>query len=218
MMPLSGVTMGRIVDYNMTEELAHGTYVSCLARELARELGKSTEEQDRLALAGLVHDIGKLKLANYIYGEEKIESPLVVEEMKYVRMHSMLSYGILRDKGFDEDILTAVRHHHENYDGSGYPDHLAGEEIPESSRILRVCDVYAALTSDRPYRKKFSEEEAMSLMIDEINHFDMRIFLAFERVAHRIGAELKVNFPYSDDVLLAEYEEEKKKETEDGND
>lgn len=210
--------MGRIVDYNLTEELAHGTYVSCLARELARELGKSEEEQYKLALAGLVHDIGKLKLANYIYGEKKIESPLVIEEMKYVRMHSMLSYGILRDKGFDDYILTAVRHHHENFDGSGYPDNLEGEAIPESSRILRVCDVYAALTSDRPYRKRFSEEEAMSLMIDEINHFDMRIFLAFERVVHRIGADYKVTFPYSDDKLLAEFEEGEEKETLDGND
>lgn len=210
--------MGRIVDYNLTEELAHGTYVSCLARELARELGKSEEEQYKLALAGLVHDIGKLKLANYIYGEKKIESPLVIEEMKYVRMHSMLSYGILREKGFDEYILTAVRHHHENYDGSGYPDNLEGKAIPESSRILRVCDVYAALTSDRPYRKKFSEEEAMSLMIDEINHFDMQIFLAFERVVHRIGTDYKVTFPDSDDTLLAELENDLKKEIKDGND
>ena len=210
--------MGRIVDYNLTEELAHGTYVSCLARELARELGKSEEEQYKLALAGLVHDIGKLKLANYIYGEKKIESPLVIEEMKYVRMHSMLSYGILREKGFDEYILTAVRHHHENYDGSGYPDNLEGKAIPESSRILRVCDVYAALTSDRPYRKRFSDDEAMSLMIDEINHFDMQIFLAFERVVHRIGTDFKVTFPDSDDTLLAELENDLKKEIKDGND
>ncbi|MBR3068579.1 MAG: HD domain-containing protein [Lachnospiraceae bacterium] len=210
--------MGRIVDYNLTEELAHGTYVSCLARELARELGKSEEEQYKLALAGLVHDIGKLKLANYIYGEKKIESPLVIEEMKYVRMHSMLSYGILREKGFDEYILTAVRHHHENYDGSGYPDNLEGKAIPESSRILRVCDVYAALTSDRPYRKRFSDDEAMSLMIDEINHFDMQIFLAFERVVHRIGTDYKVTFPDSDDTLLAELENDLKKEIKDGND
>lgn len=210
--------MGRIVDYNLTEELAHGTYVSCLARELARELGKSEEDQYKLALAGLVHDIGKLKLANYIYGEKKIESPLVIEEMKYVRMHSMLSYGILREKGFDEYILTAVRHHHENYDGSGYPDNLEGKAIPESSRILRVCDVYAALTSDRPYRKRFSDDEAMSLMIDEINHFDMQIFLAFERVVHRIGTDYKVTFPDSDDTLLAELENDLKKEIKDGND
>ncbi len=210
--------MGRIVDYNLTEELAHGTYVSCLARELARELGKSEEEQYELTLAGLVHDIGKLRLTSYIYGEEKIESPLVVEEMKYVRMHSMLSYSILREKGFDDYILTAIRHHHENFDGSGYPDHLSGEEIPESSRILRVCDVYAALTSDRPYRKRFSEEEAMSLMIDEINHFDMRIFLAFERVVHRVETSYKVTFTDSDDALLKDLEEMRKKELEDGND
>ncbi|MCR5295031.1 MAG: HD domain-containing protein [Lachnospiraceae bacterium] len=200
--------MGWIVDYNMTEELAHGTYVSRLSMELADELGKGRQERYELGMAGLVHDIGKLRLANYIYGTEKIVSPLVIEEMKYVRMHSMLSYQILKEKGFDDYILTAVRCHHENYDGSGYPDNLEGESIPESSRILRVCDVYAALTSDRPYRKRFSEDEAISLMIDEINHFDMRIFLAFERVVHRIGTDCKVSLSCTDEALLREYRDE----------
>ncbi len=84
--------MGRIVDYNLTEELAHGTYVSCLARDVAKELDLEGDAVQNIALAGLLHDIGKLTLANYLYGEEKLESPLVIEEMKYVRMHSMKSY------------------------------------------------------------------------------------------------------------------------------
>ena len=77
-------------------------------------------------------------------------------------------------------------HHHENYDGSGYPDNLRGNEIPLGARILRVCDVFAALVSDRAYRAAFREEVAMELMIDEIKNFDMKIFLAFQRV---VGAE-----------------------------
>ena len=85
--------MGRIVDYNLTEELAHGTYVSCLARDVAKELDLEGDAVQNIALAGLLHDIGKLTLANYLYGEEKLESPLVIEEMKYVRMHSMKSCG-----------------------------------------------------------------------------------------------------------------------------
>ena len=149
--------MGRIVDYNLTEELAHGTYVSCLARDVAKELDLEGDAVQNIALAGLLHDIGKLTLANYLYGEEKLESPLVIEEMKYV-----------------------------------------------SSRIIRVCDVFAALTSDRPYRKKFSEEEAIALMIEEINHFDMRVFLAFLRVVHNVGTSYRVSFPDVDQVLLNE--------------
>ncbi len=103
-----------------------------------------------------------------------------------------------------DSICDTVRYHHENYDGSGYPDNLAGEAIPLSSRIIRVCDVFAALTSDRPYRKKFSEEEAIALMIEEINHFDMRVFLAFLRVVHNVGTSYRVSFPDVDQVLLNE--------------
>ncbi|MGX8728838.1 MAG: HD-GYP domain-containing protein, partial [Lachnospiraceae bacterium] len=86
-----------------------------------------------------------------------------------------------------EKICEAVLYHHENFDGSGYPENLSGEEIPLGARIIRVCDVFAALTSDRPYRKHFSIEDALQLMIDEITNFDMKIFLAFNRVAHRVG-------------------------------
>ncbi|MEE3419661.1 MAG: HD domain-containing phosphohydrolase [Lachnospiraceae bacterium] len=194
--------MGKIVDYNLTEELEHGVYVSCLVRDLCRELDIREEEAYNMRLAGLVHDIGKLRLANYIYGRQKITSPLVIEEMKYVRMHSMLSYEILKGQGFPADVQEMVRCHHENYDGSGYPDNLMGEEIPLGARIIRVCDVFAALTADRPYRKRFSALEAMSLMIDEINHFDMGIFLAFQNVVHSVGSSYQVHFPENDSNSL----------------
>lgn len=195
--------MGKIVDYNLTEELEHGVYVSCLVRELTKELELEEEAAYQLTLAGLLHDIGKLRLANYIYGQEKIESPLVIEEMKYVRMHPMLSYEILEERGIYSDlVLDSVRYHHENYDGSGYPSNLKGEEIPLGARIIRVCDVYAALTTDRPYRSRFSAGEALSLMIDEVNHFDLRIFLAFQRVAHRVGTKYKIHLPISDESLI----------------
>ena len=76
-------------------------------------------------------------------------------------------------------------HHHENWDGSGYPDSLRGEEIPYGARILRVCDVFSALISDRPYRKAFDSATAMELMIEEIKNFDIKVFLAFQRIIHR---------------------------------
>ena len=195
--------MGRIVDYNLTEELEHGIYVSCLVRDLSRELGLEERVVYQFKLAGLLHDIGKLQLANYLYGNEKIESPLVVEEMKYVRMHPMLSYEILKGRGYSDLVLDSVRYHHEDYDGTGFPSNLVGDEIPLGARIIRCCDVFAALTSDRPYRKHFEIDEAMSLMSDEITHFDMKIFLAFERVVHRVGTKYKISLPYTDDRTLA---------------
>lgn len=194
--------MGQIVDYNLTEELEHGVYVSCLVRELSKELGLADGIVYQFKLAGLLHDLGKLQLTNYLYGNESIVSPLVIEEMKYVRMHPMLSYHILKDRGYGDLVLDAVRFHHEDYDGSGYPSNLKGEDIPLGARIIRVCDVFAALTTDRPYRKRFDVDEAMSLMIDEIRHFDMRIFLAFERVVHRDAERYQVQFPITDEEIL----------------
>ena len=194
--------MGRIVDYNLTEELEHGIFVSCLVRDLARELNLDEPAVYRLTLAGLLHDIGKLRIANYLYGTEKIVSPLVVEEMKYVRMHSMLSYDILAERGYDPLILESVRYHHENFDGSGYPANLKGDEIPLGARIIRVCDVFAALTTDRPYRKRFEADEAVRLMIDEIRHFDLKIFLAFDRVVHRVGTKYRVHIPAGDEEII----------------
>ena len=90
----------------------------------------------------------------------------------------------MKRQGFSEKIQEMVLYHHENYDGSGYPKNLQGEEIPLGARILRVCDVFAALLSDRPYRKGFDQQTAVSLMIEEVKNFDMRVFLAFQRMIH----------------------------------
>lgn len=173
--------VGHIVDYNLQEELCHGMYVSNLSYELTKELGEEEDFCQAMALAGIFHDIGKLKLNRCIYDDEET---LMIEEMKYVRMHSKLSFDILKEKGYSRALLEAVLHHHENYDGSGYPDNLQGQHIPYGARILRVCDVFAALTQNRPYRKSFTREGAMELMIEEVKNFDLRIFLAFQRVIH----------------------------------
>ena len=194
--------MGKIVDYNLTEEISHGIYVSRLARDVTRALGHDEEMQYDMALAGMLHDIGKLRLANYIYGEATAESPLMIEEMKYVRMHSLLSYDIVKSRGYNERVCETILYHHENMDGSGYPENLTGEDIPEGSRIIRVCDVFAALTTDRPYRKSFTKDEALSLMIDEINSFDMRVFLAFEHVVHKVATSYQPCLPDLDGMLL----------------
>ena len=157
-------TADRILDFDLSAELNHGIVVSNLAYAVASELGLEQEICYELAVAGMLHDIGKLKLTEYINGRER--DPLLIEELKYVRMHSTLGY------------------HHENYDGTGYPDNLIGDQIPIGARILRVCDVFAALTSDRPYRTAFDVATVMELMIDEIKNFDMEVFLAFQRIIH----------------------------------
>ncbi len=99
-------------------------------------------------------------------------------------MHSSLGYEELKEQGYSDIVLQSILYHHENYDGSGYPSNLSGDSIPLGARILRVCDVYAALSSDRPYRKAFDVSTVIELMIDEIKNFDMEVFLAFQRVVH----------------------------------
>lgn len=172
----------RILKFDLSAELNHGVVVSNLAYAVAAEMGRDEAFCYQMAIAGMLHDIGKLKLTGYINGQER--DPLLIEELKYVRMHSSLGYEELKEQGYSDIVLQSILYHHENYDGSGYPSNLSGDSIPLGARILRVCDVYAALSSDRPYRKAFDVSTVIELMIDEIKNFDMEVFLAFQRVVH----------------------------------
>lgn len=183
------IFVGDRVDEYLSEDfsagLVHAMCVSNLASKVARELGLSQEEIDEIALAGMVHDIGKLKISHYVYGRK--EDTMRIEETRYIRRHASLGKQILQKQNMPPSVCDMVLYHHENYDGSGYPFNLRGDEIPLGARILRVCDVYAALISERPYRKAFDQETAMMMLIDEVHHFDMKVFLAFQRVIHGDG-------------------------------
>lgn len=177
-----GDTINEYLSEDFEAGLVHAMCVSDLAARLARELKLSEEEIREVALAGMVHDIGKLKISAYIYGRK--EDTMQIEETRYIRRHAQLGEQILRAEGFSKNICDMVLYHHENYDGSGYPFNLRGEEIPLGARILRVCDVFAALISERPYRKAFDIDTAIRLLIDEVKNFDMKVFLAFQSVIH----------------------------------
>lgn len=177
---LDGEELLDAIEEDLSDAIRHGMLVSNLAAAVARELGEKEEFITQMAMGGMLHDIGKLRLSKYLYGRSK--DILAVEEMKYVRMHPTFSYEIVKASGFPQSLQQMVYHHHENYDGSGYPDNLKGRAIPWGARILRTCDVFAALVSKRPYREAFDVETAMELMIDEVKNFDMKIFLAFQRV------------------------------------
>ena len=109
--------------YTLTEQLIHGMEVSNLAYDLARELGYEKEICYELAKAGVLHDIGKVVLENYV--EE--QDTLVVEEMRFVRTHPTLGYELLQGRGYSDFVLESILYHHENYDGTGYPANLAGK-------------------------------------------------------------------------------------------
>lgn len=167
---------------DLEEELEHGILVSNLAAMTARELGECEEYCREMAIAGILHDVGKIRLSEYLYGRKK--DTLRIDEMNYIRQHSWLSYEIVRNARYSQTVQNTVLHHHENYDGSGYPAHLIADMIPLGARILRVCDEFAALTADRTYRSAFSADITIEMMIDEVKNFDMKIFLAFQRVVN----------------------------------
>lgn len=174
---------GKILDYNMEDEMNHGIYVSNMVYLVAKELRLPEEQCYELAVAGMLHDIGKLRL-NELY---ESEDQLVIEEMRCVRMHATFGYEILKQYDYSDVILKSILYHHENYDGTGYPENRSVEDIPLGARIIRVCDTFAALTSDRPYRKHFELDTTIELMIEEIKNFDLKIFIAFRRVVQEVG-------------------------------
>lgn len=171
-----------IIRPSIVKELAHGTTVSNLAYSVGCQMGLDEELCHDLAVAGFLHDIGKLELAKYVRGQEN--QTLIIEEMRYVRRHSALGASILKKKGYSQKIIDMVKFHHENCDGSGYPMNLTRDEIPIGSRIIRVCDVFAALTMDRPYRAAFDRDAALELMINESKNYDIQVFLAFMNVVN----------------------------------
>lgn len=185
------VNQKHLLQYSLREQLVHGMRVSNLAWGLAKELGLSEDFCHDMAVAGMLHDIGKELVSSALDDDEE---RLIVEEIHYVRLHSQASYEILKQRGYGERILQTVLYHHENMDGSGYPENLSGEAIPLGAKIIRVCDVYAALTSDRPYRKSFDRKTAIELMIEDIKDFDVKVFLAFQRMLHH-GDEPEIHLP-----------------------
>ncbi len=147
---------------------------------LAEKMGLSPTEVRAIETGAALHDIGKIAIPEHVLNKP---GRLTAEEFALIQRHPELGARILEPVQFPEAVIGAVRNHHEKWDGSGYPDRLAGEEIPLSGRILAVADVYDALTSDRPYRPGWTHERAVGLIQDEAGkHFDPRIVADFLQV------------------------------------
>jgi putative nucleotidyltransferase with HDIG domain len=138
--------------------IGHSERVAKYALELCKGLGLSEEETGRIFQAALLHDIGKIGIR---YEELNKPEKLTPKEYEMFKLHPVIGKKILQPITFLQDVLPAIYHHHEQYDGSGYPDGLRGEEIPLGARILAIADTYDAMTSDRPYRPALSHEVAI---------------------------------------------------------
>jgi putative nucleotidyltransferase with HDIG domain len=158
----------------------HSAAVAIYARDIAAWVGLNEHEQRLAHLCGLVHDIGKTGLWPGL-----LEKPgaLTLEERRQMQEHSAMGERILLKVEDYAEIADIVRHHHERWDGAGYPDGLAGDEIPLLARIIAVADAYNAMTSDRPYRDAMSSQIARVRLMQGAQHqFDPTVVAAFEAV------------------------------------
>ena len=158
----------------------HSAAVAIYARDIAERMGLPEAESDKAHLAGLVHDIGKIGLSAGV-----LEKPgaLTLEERREMQRHSEIGERILAKVDTYAEIASIVRHHHERVDGGGYPDGLAGEDIPLISRIIAVADAYNAMTSDRPYRDAMPSRVARLRLAQAVeSQFDTSVVAAFEAI------------------------------------
>jgi putative nucleotidyltransferase with HDIG domain len=137
----------------------HSERVGASSRRLAMALGLPPAEVEIVARAGLLHDIGKIGIPESVLRKA---GPLTSDEWAFMRRHPVIGAQIVAPFEFFTAGAVMIRHHHERVDGSGYPDGLAGDAIPVGARIVAVADVYDALTSDRPYRRAMSPDEALA--------------------------------------------------------
>jgi putative two-component system response regulator len=142
----------------------HSERVGTLASDFAAWLGFPEEECRLLYKAGILHDIGKIGIDDYTLHKK---GTLNGDELRVVKEHVLVGENICMPLFSARKILPLIRHHHERWDGTGFPDGLKGEDIPFLARLLAVADTYDAMVSMRPYRAPFSEEEALAMMEEE---------------------------------------------------
>ncbi len=144
--------------------VGHCDRLSVLAEGLGRRLGLAPDLLIALRRGGIVHDLGKVAVPEHILRKP---GKLTPEERRIMEQHPVVGERICAPLKSFRQVLPIIRHHHEKLDGSGYPDGLKGSAIPLTARILSTVDVYDALTTDRPYRKAFSRDDGLEMMLDE---------------------------------------------------
>jgi diguanylate cyclase (GGDEF)-like protein/putative nucleotidyltransferase with HDIG domain len=181
------------------DQITHGHIrrVQQYAVGLARRMGVTDGSQiSAIEAASLLHDMGKLAVPEYILNKPGRLTPAEFEKMK---LHASVGADILSAIDFPYPVVPIVRHHHENWDGTGYPDGIKGSDIPIGARILSVVDCFDALTSDRPYRPRLPDAEAIRILLDRRgNMYDPLVVDTFIRVHNELAPSQQDSAPDSD--------------------
>ncbi len=155
-------TLSEIIDLGDPYVLGHSKMVSTYATSIAKSLGLNPKQIDLIRKAGLLHDIGKLGISKEILTKP---GKLTRKEYETIKEHAALGAGLVKNSPSLRPLVPIILHHHEDYNGAGYPDKLAGNQIPVEARIIAVADAIEAMTSDRPYRRGLKKEQ----VIEELN-------------------------------------------------
>jgi putative two-component system response regulator len=174
-------TLARSIEGKDPYTHGHCERLSDYSARLGQHLGLAEDEITALRRAGVVHDVGKIAVPDSILLKP---GRLSAEEWTLIYEHPVVGERICAPLKSFRLVLPIIRHHHEKFDGSGYPDKLRGEAIPIAARVLQIVDVYDALTTDRPYKKAFSITDALQTMKQEVakGWWDAHIFDQFERL------------------------------------
>ena len=163
-----------IIDCKSTFTHTHSNGIANLARRAAKIKGYDIETQHKMYIAGLLHDIGKLDVSSDILHKD---GPLTPEERFEINKHTYYTRKILEQiEGF-EDIVSYASNHHEKIDGTGYPNRIEGEKLSELEKIMAICDIFQALTEERPYRKTLPPEKVWAIIEDMVanGHLDSKL-------------------------------------------
>jgi putative nucleotidyltransferase with HDIG domain len=193
------------LDSRDNETHGHSFRVTSYALRLGQELGIKGEQLGLLARGALLHDVGKIGIPDAILLKP---GKLTEEEWVIMRSHVHMGYQMLSHIEFLQLSLDVVKHHHESWDGNGYPSGLSGEEIPLFARIFALCDTYDAITSDRPYRKRRSYAEARTEIIRcSGTQFNQEVVEAFLRIPEAEWTEIQMLNPsaqFGHDPMLSQ--------------
>ncbi|MCP4686255.1 MAG: tetratricopeptide repeat protein [bacterium] len=184
-------SIAKDVDFKDKYTKGHSDRVASLSLLLAKELGLRTNVLKTIVAAALLHDIGKINIEDSIL---KKPGKLTDKEFAAIQQHPALGVELLRRKEFPWDIKPLILHHHERYDGCGYPLGLKGEDIPLGARIICIADVFDALTSDRVYRPAFAVEKALAIMNEDTGiAFDAVLLKRFVGLIRAGKADFVIN-------------------------
>jgi HD-GYP domain-containing protein (c-di-GMP phosphodiesterase class II) len=188
-------SLGNAIAKRDSDTDAHNYRVTYYAVALAEAIGMSSKEIADLIVGAFLHDVGKIGIPDSILLKP---GKLTTEEFEVMKTHALLGIEIVEDNPWLKGAALTIRHHHERFDGTGYPERLGGTAIPLNARIFAVVDVFDALTSERPYKEPMSLSDALNIIRkDSGRHFDPAVVDAF----HVIGPDL-----YAQTALASENE------------